>query len=217
MKNIILFIALILLFSGCSFKSPDNAWQLKSSSAFESYTKNFLYGYINLAKNDLDRAVKHAKMSSDFTTLARIYLGECALNISVGIQDECENYITISEVVQDKYLDAYYAFITSTLEKKQIVFLPEIYQEFALTLQNLDINSASKEILKMNKITSKLLSAAIIKDKLSITTIQSILKSASFHGYKRIVIYWLKILQEKTIDKNEKKIIIKKLSVLESV
>ncbi len=217
MKNIILLAIAILLLSGCSFKTPDNSWQLKSSSAFESYKKNFLYGYDRLASNDLQSAVAHAKMGADFTTLARVYLGACALNISVGIQDECKNYKALSNLVEDQKLNAYHAFITSSLETKQIQHLPAIYQKFALSILKSDQKSANEELIKMDTITSQLLSAAIIKEKLSKTTIQSIIKSASFYGYKRAVIYWLKILKDRTTDTDEKKIINKKLSVLESV
>ena len=92
----------LLLFSACSFKSPPNQWQFKSTAAFDSYTKNFLSSNDALAKNDLSRAIKHAKQSADLKMLARVYLGECALNISVGIDDNCKDYLNISVERQNK-------------------------------------------------------------------------------------------------------------------
>ncbi len=216
MKNIIFLVTALLLLSACSFKTPDNSWQFKSSSAFESYKKNFLYGYDKLANNDLERAINHAKMSSDFTTLARIYLGECALNISVGIKDRCHSYKSIANIVQDVRLEAYYAFITASFDEKDIEHLPKTYQKFALNILDSHTHSAIEHLSNMEKISSKLLSAAIIEEKLPTTTIQNIIKSASFHGYKRAVIHWLKILQEKTTDIDKKKVLNKKLSILES-
>jgi hypothetical protein len=86
--KILLFIFL-LQFNGCSFKTPQNKWQFKSVNAFSAYTKNFLSAKDTLAKDDLKRAVNHAKQSANLSQLARIYLGECALNISVGLKDNC--------------------------------------------------------------------------------------------------------------------------------
>lgn len=109
-----------LLISGCSFKTPVNEWQYKSSSAFNMYTKDFLTGDETLAKNDLSRAIMHAKKSADLSQLARIYLGECALNISVGVQESCDKYRSISHLVNDDSLDAYYHLIQLSIKKEQI-------------------------------------------------------------------------------------------------
>ncbi|MFT7005397.1 MAG: hypothetical protein ACJAWW_002772, partial [Sulfurimonas sp.] len=112
MIKIIILSCSLVFFSACSFKSPANQWQYQSSSAFDSYTKNFLSCNNSLAKNDLSRAIKHSKQSADLTMLCKIYLGKCALNISVGLNDSCKEYKNISELVNNKSLDAYYDFIT---------------------------------------------------------------------------------------------------------
>ena len=114
--SLILFIA--VFFGACSFKTPPNQWQHKSANAFNTYVKDFMHGEDSLAKSDLKRAIKHAKKSSDLTTLARVYLGKCALNISVGIDDKCEEYKNISHLVEDEELLNYYSVITkiSTLK-----------------------------------------------------------------------------------------------------
>ncbi len=39
--------------------------------------------------------------------------------------------------------------------------------------------------LKIDKITSKLLAASLIKDKASIKTVDKMIEIASFHGYKK--------------------------------
>ena len=164
--TLVLFIAIMIF--GCSFKTPPNEWKYKSADAFSSYVKNFMQGEDILAKNDLKRAIKHAKKSADLTSLARVYLGKCALNISVGIADKCNEYKKISNVVDDEVLSNYYGIITKTS----------------------DLNP--NDILDTNKATSILLNGALKKDELSSEERTHMLDVASFNGYKKAVLFWLK-------------------------
>lgn len=214
-KIAILTISLIL-FSACSFKTPPNQWQYKSTSAFDSYTKNFLSANDALARNDLNRAKKHAKSSADLTMLSRIYLGKCALNISVGIEDECIEYKKIADVVNNKALDAYYNFITLNLDASKIEHLDASYKDFALYLAKKDFKNADAQISKISKPTSKLLSASLMKEQLSSKTIQEMIKISSFHGYKKSVLFWLNEAKVKTTDENERANLSKKISILKS-
>lgn len=196
------------IFTACSlpdFKTHPNAWQHKSASAFNSYTKNFLRANDAIAKSDLKRAIAHAKHSADLTSLARIYLGECALHVSVGIKDTCQKYNEISNLINSKELEAYKNFITKSINKSQINLLPKHYQ-----------NYTQKDILSMPKITSKLLSATLIKDKLHVYIVKQLIKDSSYYGYKKAVIFWLKELKTKTLDIKQKKRIDKKISILNS-
>ena len=163
--SIVLLIAGILL--GCTFKTPPNEWQHKSADAFSSYVKDFMYAEDSLAKNDLNRAIKHAKKSADLTSLARVYLGKCALNLSVGIADKCDEYKKISNLIDDEELVNYYGIITKTSNKNP------------------------NDILNTDKATSILLNGALKKDRLSSEERAKLLEVASFNGYKKAVIFWL--------------------------
>ncbi len=212
-----IFLASCLLFiSACSFTSPPNQWRYNSSTAFDSYTKNFLSSNDAMAKNDLYRAIKHAKKSANLKVLARIYLGECALNISVGIEDKCIDYKNISDVVNDKTLDAYYSFITLKLNESQLLHLSNPYKEFASYLNKKEFAKAESEILKTSKSTSKLLCASLMKEDLSSKTRQEMIKVASFHGYKKSVLFWLNEAKKKSTDENERQYLSKKISILKS-
>lgn len=202
-KISILFFTL-LLFSACSFKSPQNDWQYKSVSALESYTKNFLSANDAMAKNDLIRAINHAKQGADIKTLSRIYLTKCALNISVGIKDECLEYQNISHLYRDSNLDAYFAFI----EKKSDYDIEKLdihYQEFASKLKLQDYSAAQDKITKISKVTSKLLAASLIRENLTSKTIDEMISLASFNGYKKSALFWLneKLFYTKDIDERE--------------
>jgi len=215
MQSIFILFTL-LLFSSCSFKSPPNKWQYESSNAFDSYTQNFLSSNDTLAKENLNRAIQHAKKSADLTMLARIYLGECALNISVDMKDRCDKYTNISDLVNDKALDAYYKFITQQLNESDIKHLKQSYKKFALLLHKKEFIKAQNEISNISKDTSKLIAASLIKDSIDSQTRDKIIKIASFNGYKKSVLFWLNESKKNTIDIDKRNQIIKKISILES-
>lgn len=217
MKKLLLYALIVISFSACSFKTPPNEWQYKSANAFDSYTKNFLGANESLAKDDLNTAVQNAKRSADLTPLARIYLGECALNISVGLTDKCNKYKDIADIANNKALDAYFAFLTSSMTNEQINKLPKNYQKFALHAKNSEFAKADNELLNISKPTSLFLAAALIKKDIADETIEEVVKTASFHGYKKVVIFWLNEKKNRTADIDKKNKISKKISILESL
>lgn len=204
----------VLIFSACSFKTPVNQWQYKSIAAFNSYTNNFLSDKDSLAKNDFNRAVAHSKVSANLNTLAKIYLGSCALNISVGEKENCQKYLELSSLVKNNSLDTYYNFVNSQIETKQIQNLPKNYQDFAQDLANKEFAKANEEILTMEKTTSKLLAATLLKGNIEDETISYIIELSSHHGYKKSVLYWLKREKERTLDLNKQEDIEQKISIL---
>jgi len=213
MKNLFILLALIFL-SACSFQTPQNQWQYKSSSAFESYKKNFLSNNDVLAKSDLNRAIKHAKQSADFTQLARIYLGVCSLNLANGVKDDCKNYKRVSNLLKSKELESYYKLISNAITQKDIEYLPQEYKEFALSLVEKDYAKANQDILNIQKTTSAFVASALIKEYLQPQTREYILTKASYHGYKKTVLFWLEENLKYTKDEEKIQQIQKKIFIL---
>lgn len=207
---------LVLLLSGCAIKAPINDWQVKSTTAFNSYQKNFLNNNDAIAKSDLSRAIRHAKQSANLTQLAKVYLGSCALNISSGINDECTQYQNIADVSTNSKLEAYYSFLSLSLKEKQITLLPPQYQGFAKAMIQKDFSQANKEILKMKKASSTYLSASLMKNTLTKQTRQSIIKMASSYGHKKIILFCLKEVKKSSTNSQEIADIDKKISILSS-
>lgn len=216
MIKILSFTILLFCFLGCSLKESPNNWQYKSISAFDSYTQNFLSLNDDLAKSDLKRAINQAKKSANLTTLARIYLGKCALNISIGLEDKCEEYKNIDIVIEDDYLSSYHNFITLKLNKVNISSLDDSYKDFYKSIIENNYVQANKQIWKMKKTTSKLLSASLIKEHLNNNSREKLIELASFYGYKKSAIFWLNESMKYTTDKNKLNKISKKISILES-
>lgn len=216
MKKLFLYSLILLLFSACSFETPPNEWQFKSIDAFDSYQKNFLSSNDLLAKNDLNRAIKHAKSSDDLTTLARIYLGECALNKSVGVSDKCDNYEKISSLIKDEALNSYFLFINLKGSSESLKSVPKQYQNISYYLKENDYKSANDMLKEIKEPTSMFLCGALLGEHIDAKSIDKIIDIASFYGYKKAVLYWLNIKKDRTIDQIEKEKIAQKISVLGS-
>ena len=214
MRLITIILLSIIFFQGCTFKSFKNEWQYNSSNAFNSYTKNFLLDENELAKSDLQRAIKYAKQSADLEQLARVYLGACALNISVEQDYMCEKYLKIEEFVSSKELKAYFLMLVNKEQKEQIKYLPKQYQNFIeyKSLQKYDL--AFKSIKSMSQISSQFIAASLIKDKLDKYQVEFLINKASFYGYKKIVLFWLDHYSKIHNDLKEKEKLIKKIKIL---
>lgn len=192
MINLLLSFTLLIILSACSYSKPKNEWQHKSASNFSQYSKHFYHDEKSLAKSDFSRAVSNAKKSADLSTLARIYLGECALNISVGIEDKCIKYQNIQELHKDKELEMYYAYITGSAKKEEC---------------------SPKNLFEIASISSQLLCASLIQNELSKNDIKKLIEVTSFHGYKRVVVFWLEE-SKKYANDDELRKINKKIKIL---
>ena len=214
MKTVLFSLGIIFLFSACSFKVAPNKWEYDSAIAYDSYTKNFLRQKDATAKNDLQRAIAHAKSGSDFKMLATIYLGECALMVSVGEETKCEKYLELKDIIKDPTLEAYYNFISNTLPKEQITLLPNIYQNYVWHIRYNEYTKAMNDIATMTKSTSKFLAAALMRDNLDNKTRARMIELASYHGYKKVSIFWLEESKRHTKNKKELELLNKKINIL---
>lgn len=215
-RKTVLSLFFILLFQGCSFKTPKNQWEYNSTSAFNSYTKNFFIDNEEIANDDLQRAIKYAKQSADLEQLSKIYLGSCALNIAVGENDECIEYKQIEELVPLLELKSYYLMLQNKLEDEQLKNLPKQYQAFSKHKSLGNYDSSFKTIENMEQVSSQFIAASLIKEKLDKSQIKFLVDKASFYGYKKIVLFWLNKLYEVEENLEEKEKILKKIEVLKN-
>ncbi|MEA1982920.1 MAG: hypothetical protein U9N39_05185 [Campylobacterota bacterium] len=216
MIKIALLISTVFLFSSCSFGKKPNAWESRSSNNVKIYTDAYLSSNDLIARSSLSKAIKNAKQSDDLSSLATIYLGECALNISVGIENECSKYANLQDLVQSDSLDAYYSLIRKKIVKKQLVYLPKHYRAFATSYLKKDYKKAIEELLAIEQTSSALVCAALIKDELNRSSREAVMKRASVYGYKRAIIFWLKEMQMHSKSSTEISKIERKVAILTS-
>lgn len=209
------FVLLIvsLLFVGCSFKTSDKyKYRVDASNSFDSFKKYYLQGKTRLASIALKRALQNAKEGSDINSIAKIYLGECALHKAMLIQDNCSEYLQIKELTSDKHLENYYLFIAGKFQNINISLLPESYRDFAKYLKRKNLGAAVKTLDKIKNSDSKIIAASLIKNKLSKKDIKKIIDISSSMGYKKVTARWYNFLKTKSTEK-EKKIIDEKLKI----
>ncbi len=216
MKILISTLFLVFFFLGCSFKSPENKWEYNSASAFASYTKNFLTANDEIAQDDLNRAIKYSKQSANLEQLSRVYLGKCALNISIGIKDECKEYKQIDELLRSKELKAYFLMLQNSLKEEQIINLPKQYQGFNKYAYFKKYDKAFEEIENIKQPSSKFIASSLIKKQLQKSQVEYLINQASFYGFKKVVLFWLNYLKEIEPNKMEKEKISKKIKILKN-
>ncbi len=214
MRLNIFILFIILIFAGCSFKTPPNQWEYNSTSAYNSYEKYFLSNQDILAKSYINTAITNAKQSANLNQLARVYISACALNKSVEETSYCKEYESIKDLVSSKELDIYFQMLNQKLDETQIEYLPKQYQSFYKNFLLKKYDLAFKDLVSMEQITSKFIAANLIKEQLSKSEIDYLIDIASMYGYKKLVIYWLEKQLEKEIDTNKKLLIRKKLDIL---
>ncbi len=214
MKKVLFWVVILVVFGGCSFKTEPNLWQYKSALAFESYKNDFLRGEDALAKSEYERALDLAKSSDDLRQLGAIYLGKCALDLAVGIKNECKEYAQIDELIGCKKLHNYFLFLRNDTKTLQPTYLPSRYDRFAKALVQGDYEAAKRAQIDIEDPASAMIALELLRTHASKRNIEVTLKKVSFYGYKKGVVHLLEKLKNKTNDIKEKKRLEKKITIL---
>jgi len=106
--------------------------------------------------------------------------------------------------------------LRNALSKEDIAALPSQYKNFSQYSLEKNFSKTFKAIQKMKQPTSQFIAAALIKEHLSKPQIEYLIKKASFYGYKKLVIYWLKNLSLLENDVRQKELIEKKIQILQN-
>jgi hypothetical protein len=207
-------ILFMLFLAGCGSSTPPNQWQFDSSSNFEEYKNSYLKGEEDLAKDFLEKAIKSAKSSSNLETLASIELGRVALRIALFKPPKFEEYKKLEPLIESKELKSYAKLLAKKLSPGEVKYLPKKYKRFALAYLRSDFISAKKRIKEIKSPISKMVVGALIKEHLDDKTIAHIVDSISFYGYRVAVLEWMKFWVNHTKNERLKKILKKKLAIL---
>ena len=214
MKYIVLLIT--VFFIGCSFKNDSQGvWKKDTSNSFDSYKQYYLEGKTRLASVSLKRALVSAKSSADLRPLAKVYLGVCALHVAVLINDKCDEYVSLSDLLpKNDASHSYYNMIERNFTKVDVSKLPSQYHSFVKNIQKHKFRDAIKEAKKMESLSSMLVSLSLVKEYLNSDDLDFIIRKISLYGYKKAIVRWLKYSKNKnTHSKNIK--IDKLLNIME--
>jgi len=191
-------------------------WQYKTHNSYKSFEKYFLEYKLDLAALELIRAREYASQSADLSTLAQIELSACALKVALLEPYICERFDTLEDLANSEKLSAYKHFLQNKLSEEEVSDLPNQYRAFAQARLNEDSVQMQTEVSKITPLTSKMISASLMQDRLTLETRKEILNEISFHGYTYGTIAWLTFEIEHTKDAVQKRKLQQKLKVIYS-
>lgn len=198
-------LLLLTLTGSCSLQQPKNTWQYKSVTAFEKYQQYYLENQLILATSERKKAISFAKQSAHLNTLARVYLGDCAIQYAALNKTQCKTYQQVAPIAQDAELNAYFHLLTQQLTPAQIPKLPKRYQGFASALLSQNRQKINAEVIKIEELHSKLIAASIAQSELALTTIRALIDETADHGYQLASLRWMTFLASVTPDSEESK------------
>ena len=214
MIRLFLYFLLLLLFSACTSSPQPNAWQYKSSQAFDSYKLHYMRMDDALSQESLKRALFYAKKSANMTQLATIHLGVCAMQKAVGEYRQCKEFEKIRPLVSCPKVDAYARFIDADFHHLNIDYLPKRYRRFASAMQNQNYPEANSAVKSMQDPISKLIALSLLDGYATQEARKNTLQALSYYGYKRGVIYMLNAIAHNSNDAKERELLKKKVELL---
>ena len=210
----VLSLFFLTLISACSFQQPQNAWQYKAVTAFEKYQDYYLENRVILADSERKKAISFAKQSAHLNTLARVHLGDCAIQFAALNPSDCAAYQKVAPLIDDPELKAYFHLLSGQLSQADIAQLPENYREFAKALLQKSNNQLAEEILRIPELTSRLIAASIAKPSLNLNTIRILIDQTALRGYQLASIRWMTYLAQITPDPQESQQLKDKIAIM---
>ena len=191
-------------------------WQYKTHNSYKSFEKYFLKYKLDLAAIELKRAREYASQSADLSTLAQIELSACALKVALLEPYTCERFDTLEVLANSEKLSAYKHFLQNRLSEEEVSDLPKQYRAFAQARLDEANGQMQVEVSKIAPLTSKMISASLMQDRLTLKTREEILNEISFHGYTYGTIAWLTFEIEHTEDAAQRRQLMQKLEIIYS-
>lgn len=211
--KILAFFSIAFL-SSCSLQQPLNAWQYKSVTAFEKYQQYYLENHTILADSERKKAITFAKQSAHLNTLARVYLGDCAIQHAALNPSKCIEFQEVSSLVKDTELNAYFDLLTGNLTSSQIPKLPQRYQAFARAYLKHNPKMLRDEIMLIPEVSSRLIAASLVKSQLDLETLRTLIDQTAVRGYQLASIRWMTYLASITPNPEESKALKHKISLM---
>ncbi len=184
-----LIIAGVVWLGGCGGKTT-HAWKGQTQSYFERYQKMMLKGESLQAEYYLKDSLKEAKNSPDITTLAKIYLGACAMEKAMMRQSGCASFLSVEALIADPKLSAYKKMLLGeTVGQSTLLGKYEALYEVRS-----DKEAALGELKSLDTIYAKAVGAAVIKDAgaVSEALCRYMVDEASSQSMKGLMLLWKK-------------------------
>lgn len=204
----------LVLLGACSTPRHSDQWRYDAAAATQAYGEYFLMDNDVMTASERQQALVASRQSADLLPFARFQLSRCALNRAVLIEDSCEAFREAAPTVHAPDLEAYYAMLTGTLDDAQTALLPVQYRAFARARLATDNAEAQAALRTMTPLRSKMIAASTAPELLDDALVESIIDEASYLGYRRAVLAWMRYQIRTTSNADKKALLQRKLELL---
>jgi len=196
MKKTVFLLIFCFLFPGCGAKQiPD--WQNASFTHLENYKKSYLIGKGNITELYFNRAVDEITRSGDLDILARVYLTKYAVHVAALETFDDSEFRRIDAVQSTPQNSAFYLFLKGSFDTVDERLLPNQYNSFLRAYRKGKTEDVTREILKIEDPLSKLIAIGLLvqKNTYDEVTLNAAIDTASYNGWKRVLLAYFNKLQ----------------------
>jgi len=190
----------LLFFAACSTPQHEDDWRYQAAGSTQAYAEYFLKEERAMTQSRFSHAERSARRSADLEPLGRLYLTRCALEHAVLQPLHCDLLDDHPLLLEAPGLGAYRALLNGSLKAERIPDLPPQYRDFAAALLRGASGRAEALLPRIEPLSSRLVAASLVRERLDDAAIQALIAEASRLGYRRAVNAWLQQLCRVTGD-----------------
>jgi len=196
MKKIVFLLIFCFLFPGCGAKQIPE-WKNDSFTHLENFKKSYLIGKGNITELYFNRAVDEISKSGDLDILARAYLIKYAVQIAALETFDDSEYRRIDALQSAPQNRAFYLFLKGSFDTVDEHLLPNQYHSYLRAHRKGKTEDVTREILKIEDPLSKLIAIglSVQKSMYDEVTLNAAIDTASYNGWKRVLLAYFNKLQ----------------------
>lgn len=201
-STLLLIILLPLFLSACGGgpKVPD--WKKDSVNLIENYKKAELRGEVKRAERYFEQALAAAGSAGKPNETARLQLVRCATRQASLDFEPCTGYLELAKFGISEEDETYYRFLTNQWDKLDSGKLPAQYRDF------MKISDPAKSLTALQAISdplSRLIAASLLtaRKQADDVTLSLTAETASEQGWRKPLLVYLKLLENRATLKND--------------
>lgn len=198
-----LFFSLLTAFtlSACGGGTSVPDWQIDAQTATQRYTRYFLAGQVQRAEASFTQARKAVAATGNINAVSHIELVRCGLQTATLDFSPCTGYNQLAALASDPADAAYARFISGDWQGLNRALLPPQYAAFAAATAPNPVET-QRLIRAINDPISRLIATGLSfrRGRMDDATLQAAIDTASAQGWRRPLLTYLKLQQQRTID-----------------
>lgn len=182
-------------------KVPD--WRKDSINLIEKYKNAELKGEVQRAERYFEQALEAVGSAGKIGESAQLHLIRCATRQASLDYEPCTGYLNHAKFGISPEDDAYYRFLTNQLDRPDASKLPAQYRDFA---KNSDPAKMLASLQSISDPLSRLIAASLViaRKQADDAILNLAAETASGQGWRKPLLVYLKLLENRAIVKNDK-------------